>query len=466
MSQLNVLAFDLGASSGRAIVGCFDGTRVTLQEVHRFDNGVVDMRGHLYWAMAHLYDEMCAGLRAAQQAGPITSMGIDTWGVDGAFLGAHDTLLGYPCAYRDFELDNMNACIAELGAERLYGITGIQFMPFNTIFQFYRHRRQGNPVLAAAARFLFIPDYLRFLFTGDARNEYTIASTAQMLDARSRTWSPEILELLGLPLALLGELIEPGAVCGTVEDTQIKAIAVAGHDTGSAVLSVPATGGDSWAWLSSGTWSIIGVETDEPITSEESRARNFSNEGGAYGTIRYLKNIAGLWLAQECRRVWKEQGKDYSYADLDRLVKDTPAGGPIIDVDDPRFAAPTDMPAEIQAACREGGQRVPESVGEIQRCILESLAARYAERLDELARLTGRSFARLHMVGGGINNRRLNQMTADACNMAVETGPVEGTAIGNIIVQLIALGEVDDIAQGRELIKSSFPTDIYEPRHQ
>jgi sugar (pentulose or hexulose) kinase len=461
-----VLAFDIGASSGRAILGHFDGTILRLEEVHRFWNGTVKLRGHLYWDLPRLFDEMQNGLQKACAAQCVASFGVDTWGVDGAFLGPHQELLGLPWGYRDFSVENMQACVAAVGARKLYNVTGVQFMPFNTIFQFYHHKQHRHPFLKLASRYLFMPDLLRFLFTGEAQTEYTIASTSQLLDAQTRGWSEPLLRKVGMKPAQMGEIIPPGTLCGTAEGTDVKAVAVAGHDTGSAVLAVPAdTRDEQWAWLSSGTWSIMGIETGTPIISAKGRTLNFSNEGGANGTIRFLKNIMGLWLAQECRRLWAAQGQEYSFAQLTELAAQAPAGGPRVDVNDMRFYAPANMIEEIRAACRDKGQRAPETVGEMYRCILESLAAAYASVLRELRMLTGKTFTRLHVVGGGAQNALLNQLTADACGMPVIAGPVEATAIGNALMQLVACGAISSVAEGRALVRASFPTEDYQPRH-
>jgi len=463
--MMNIVAFDLGASNGRALLGRFDGSRLTIEEIHRFPNQIVSVRGHFHWDALRLFSEMQAGLAKAIAVAPIASMAIDTWGVDGCFIGRNDRVLGFPCAYRDFSGKNMDQCKRKLGAEFIYQSTGIQFWPFNTLFQFYWHKKNRSPELKAAERFLFSPDFYRFLFTGQSHTEWSIASTSQMADARTRKWCPALFDALKIPVDIMGDIIEPPMKCGVVENTSIAAIAVAGHDTGSAVVSVPAApGSDDWAWLSSGTWSIIGIETRTPIISDESFARNFSNEGGVFGTTRVLTNVMGMWLSQECIRVWKAHGEDHSYAELDRKVREAPANGPVINVNDLRFYTPEDMPAEIQKACKESGQKAPRTPGEIQRCIIESLAKKYAEVLGQLVELRGKPFARLHMVGGGIQNELLNQMTADACNVKVEAGPVEGTAIGNMVMQLIAGGEVKDLDEGRALVKASFPTTVYQPR--
>lgn len=462
---MNILAFDIGASSGRAVVGQFDGSKLTMKEVHRFINGTVKIHNHLYWDIPRLFDEMQTGLKEAMNLMSIESFGIDTWAVDGAFVGRNKTLLGYPYGYRDFSVENMDEFLKSFSSEKLYNITGIQLMPYNTVFQFYRHIKENNPLLSAAEKFLFLPDYLRFLFTGKMNTEYTVASTSQLLNVNQKNWSKEIFNALNIPDNLFGKIVPPGTFCGKIESTNIKAIAIAGHDTASAVLSVPVTceTGD-WAWMSSGTWSIMGIESPVPIISEEGRKENYSNEGGAFNSIRFLKNIMGLWIAQECRRIWAIQGKHYSYEMLSEMVHNAPPGGPTIEVNDNRFIIPENMVIEIQNSCRETGQKIPESPGEIMRCVLESLAKEYTKVLKTLGKLTGKNFNKLHIVGGGTNNKRLNQMTADACGLPVITGPAEGTAIGNIIMQLIANGEIANISEARRLVKDSFPTTTYLPQ--
>lgn len=462
--MMNVVAFDLGASSGRAILGSFDGSRLSLRELHRFPNQMAKVRGHHYWDSLRLFAEMEAGLKIGMQDAPITSIGIDTWGVDGTFVGPNDTIVGMPFAYRDFSTENMEACINAFGREWLFTKTGIQFWPFNTLFQFYWHIQHHSPALAQAEQFLFSPDYYRYLFTGVRATEYTIASTSQLLDVHTRTWCPEIFEKLGMPLRLMDTLIEPGTRCGTVEDTSVAAIAVAGHDTASAVVAVPAdrTRTD-WAWMSSGTWTIIGIETDQPVTTMEACNKGFSNEGGVHGTTRFLKNIMGLWLTQECVRIWRMQGHEYTFPQINELARQADSTARI-NVNDMRFYNPENMIEEIQKASRESGQRVPQTPGEIQRCILESLADAYAVSLRDLQTLTGRTFSTLHIVGGGCQNELLNQMTADACGVTVVAGPVEATATGNIMMQLVANGAVKNVEEARAIARASFPVKRYTPR--
>jgi rhamnulokinase len=316
----------------------------------------------------------------------------------------------------------------------------------------------------SARKFLFMPDYLRFLFTGEAATEYTIASTSQLLDVRTRDWSPAVLDAYSIPRSLLGDIVQPGTICGTIKDSGIQAVAVAGHDTASAVLAVPASesAGD-WAWLSSGTWSIMGVECPEPIITPEGRKCNFSNEGGIHGTIRYLKNIMGLWIVQECRRLWAADGSEYTYAELEGLARKVPGTVPRIAVNDNRFLAPSDMREEIRIACRETGQTEPDTPGAFMKCILTSLACEYARTVQSLEKLTGSRFTVLHVVGGGCQNHLLNQMTADACGITVLAGPVEATAIGNILMQLIAHGEVKGSNEARHMVQQSFSVSRYDP---
>ena len=464
---MNVLAFDIGASSGRAILSGYDGTVLKMREVYRFGNGMVNRGGHLYWDVPDLFAEMQTGLKAAVSEGKIRSIGIDTWGVDGAFIDSAGALLDLPFGYRDFSVEMMQAAIAVLGEAELYRITGTQFLPFNTLFQFYRHSREHYRPYAIADRFLFMPDYLRFLFTGEKHTEYTIASTSQLIDAQKREWSSAILSEYGIRCGLLGEICEPGTPCGTVNETGIPAIAIGGHDTASAVLAVPAKAGDrSWAWLSSGTWSIMGIEAGGPIITAHARTCNFSNEGGINGTTRFLKNIMGLWIAQECQRLWSAQGNEYCYEELNNMVKKTAGTGSRIKVNDNRFLAPANMLEEIREACRETGQAIPATPGEIMRCILESLADEYAKTLCMLEDVTGNKVTVLHIVGGGSRNTVLNQMTADACGIPVLAGPDEAAAVGNSMMQLITLGELKNVEEGRQLVRASCEVRWYYPERE
>ena len=461
---MNILAFDIGASSGRAIIGMFNGSHLTLKEVYRFDNGTVEQNGHLHWDVDRLHAELNTGLSKVAASYDIYSIGIDTWGVDGAFLDENNSLLGLPFGYRDFTEEEMREYIGVMGAEQLYTVTGIQFLPFNTLFQLYRHILQDGPWMPSARKFLFMPDYLRFLCTGEVCTEYTVASTSQLLDARTRDWSSAVFDAYAIPKDLLGDIIQPGTICGKMKGTGIPAVAVAGHDTASAVIAVPAidTAGD-WAWLSSGTWSIMGVEHPEPLITQEGWECNFSNEGGVNGTIRYLKNIMGLWIVQECRQLWAAEGCTYSYAELASLARKVTSPVACIAVNDNRLLAPKDMREVIRSLCYETDQSAPVTPGEFMKCILTSLADEYARTLRSLERLTGRSFSVLHVVGGGSQNHLLNQMTADACNIPVLAGPVEAAAIGNILMQLIAHQEIKDIEEARNLVQQSFSVTRYEP---
>jgi len=462
---MNILAFDIGASSGRAIIGKFDGNILKMEEVHRFKNGITKIRGHIYWDTYHLYNELLTGIKKARENCEITSLGIDTWGVDGAFVAKGDTFFPLPNGYREFTPENMRECINLFGAEELYKKTGIQFISLNTLFNLYYQCKIKNPLIDVSEKFLFIPDYLRYLLTGKMQTEYTAAATSQMLDPYTKKWLPEIFEKIGFPVELMCDVIEPGSFCGNVEGTDIKTIAVAGHDTASAVVSVPADGSsENWAWMSSGTWSIMGIEMSKPIISEKGRANNFSNEGGVFGSVRLCKNIMGMWLEQECRRIWRENGKDYSFDEMKKLVNETKKNGPIIDTRDLRFMLPENMIDEIKTACKESNQKIPETVGEILRCVYESLAAAYKLTIEEITEVAGRKIEKLHIVGGGSQNEILNQLTANLCGIPVETGPVEGTAIGNLLVQLIANGEIKDMSEARQLVKKSFPTKLFVPQ--
>jgi len=468
------LAFDLGAESGRAVVGHLEDDRLHLEEIHRFPNGPVRVLDSLHWDVLRLWTEIKAGLgrAAAAYGSDLASIGLDTWGVDFGLLAADDSLLGNPYHYRDGRTEGMMEVAFQIVPRtEIYERTGIQFMPINSLYQLLAMAQAGSPALTSAATFLNMPDLFNFWLTGRKASEFTIATTSQCYDPRAGDWARDMLARLGIPSHIFGPILQPGTVLDTLRASVAKetgsptvpVIASAGHDTASAVAAVPAAESD-YIYLSSGTWSLMGVELDEPIINEHSLAYDLTNEGGVGGSFRFLKNIMGLWLVQECRRQWARGGESLSYAELTEMAIQAPAFGPLIDLQDQRFLPPGNMPARIQNFCRETGQPVPEGKGPIVRCALESLALEYrwvAERLDELV---GRRLPTVHIFGGGSQNRLLNQLAADATGRTVVAGPVEATAIGNVLVQALGLGHLTSLAEGRALVRRSFDLETYEPR--
>jgi rhamnulokinase len=472
MSTKNLLAFDLGAESGRALVGKFDGAKLALDVVHRFPNGAVQTLDTLHWDVLRLYGEMVAGLRKARaDHRELASMGVDTWGVDFAFLGRDGTLLGNPRHYRDPHTETiMDQAFAKVPRAEVFRQTGIQFMRFNSLFQILALMRDRSPLLAAAESMLFMPDLFNYWFTGIKVNEYTDASTSQMLNPATRNWAHDLIRSFGIPDKMLRTIIQPGTVLGPLRTsvanqagvTPLPVIAPATHDTAAAVAAVPAAG-DSWAYISSGTWSLMGVEVNEPQTGAKAMEFNFTNEGGVGGTIRLLKNIAGLWLVQECRRIWEREGKTFTYEELMKLAE-AAQDSSIVNPDDASFMLPSSMPAALCDFCRKTKQPVPADPGAIIRCALDSLALRYRWVLERLEELTSKRINTIHIVGGGCQNTLLCQLAADCCNRTVIAGPVEATALGNVLVQMIGLGLIKSLADGREIIRRSFDVKTYEPR--
>ncbi len=473
------LAVDLGASSGRVVAGRFDGRQLRLDEVHRFANGPTAAGGRLYWDLLGLWTQIQDGLRlAAEKYGSsVTSIGIDTWGVDFGLLGRNDELLGNPMHYRDPHTQGMmDRAFQTVGREEIFAETGLQFMELNTLFQLLALRTADSSLLEAAETFLLMPDLFNWLLTGRKVNEFTDASTTQFLNPRTGQWARNLLERFDIPTKMLQEIVQPGTDLGSLRTEvaattglrDVSVILPGTHDTASAVLAVPALGTPtdhpSWCYISSGTWSLLGAEVTTPVINDLSREYNFTNEGGVGGTIRLLKNITGLWLVQECRRNWSQAGKSYSWEELTGLAEQASPLTSLINPDDARFAAPTDMPEAIRAYCQETGQPVPSTEGAIIRCALESLALRCRMVLGWLESLTGTRFETVHIVGGGTKNQQLCQMTANACNRPVLAGPVEATAIGNVAMQAIARGDVGSIEQARQIIAASFPLDRYDPR--
>jgi len=470
----NYLAFDLGASSGRAIQGTLEDGKLTLTELHRFDNVPVQAGAHLYWNLLGIFNELKIGMRAYanQVKEPLAGMGIDTWGVDFGLLDKNDELLSNPINYRDDQTDGMmEKVFSRISKQDIYRNTGIAFMKFNTIYQLAGMLDRQSEALKAARTLLFMPDLLVWMMTGRKGTEYTIASTSQLLDVGSRQLSQTILESLGLSGSLFAPMEQPGTPRGTLlpaigEETllgEVPVYAVAGHDTASAVVAVPAEGSNH-AYLSSGTWSLMGIENDEPVVSDDSLAWNFTNEGGAFGKYRILRNIMGLWIIQECRREWnREGGVKLGFDQLTREAAEAQPFKALINPDDDRFFAPGNMVEKIIDFCKETSQPLPETKGETVRCVLESLALRYRWCMERLESLSGKSLDRLHIVGGGIQNKLLCQLSANAIGRPVIAGPVEATAIGNILMQAVGDGTLGSLSQAREVVRNSFAPETYEP---
>jgi rhamnulokinase len=473
------LAVDLGASSGRVVAGLFDGAQLALEEVYRFDNGGVNAAGRMQWDLLNQWQHILRGLRAAGKiyGGSVASAGVDTWGVDFGLLGRGDELLGNPYHYRDRRtVGILDKAFQIVPREDIFNATGLQFMEFNTLFQLLAMKLGGSPILDAAKTFLMMPDLFHWLLTGVKANELTNASTTQFLDPRTRQWASDLLNRFDVPTGILGQLAQPGTRLGKFQPSVTDEIGLADvevilpgtHDTASAVVAVPAASEPgskpNWCYVSSGTWSLMGLETPQPVISQRCYQLNFTNEGGVGGTTRLLKNIAGLWLIQECRRVWKEQGREYGFEGLMRNATESEPLVSLINPDDPGFVAPKDMPAEIRAYCEKTGQPAPASEGAVIRAALESIALRYRMVLGFLEELIGGRIEVIHIVGGGAQNHLLSQMAADACNRRVVAGPVEATAIGNLMMQAVARGAVGTIAQAREIIRSSFSVAEYHPR--
>jgi sugar (pentulose or hexulose) kinase len=455
------------------MLGRFHGNRLALEEAHRFPNIPVQVAGTLHWDILRIWSEIKLGLGLCGRlaGGELASIGVDTWAVDFGLLGNDGALLGNPVHYRDARTQGMiEAACSRVPRAEIFAQTGIQFLPINSLYQLLALQAQASPALEAADRLLTIPDLLNFWLCGVAVNEFTNATTTQCYNPTTGDWAWDLLDRFGLPRRIFGPIVPPGARLGPLRPTlaaevglsAVPVVAPATHDTGSAVAGAPLTD-DGSIFLSSGTWSLMGVELSHPVINERSLAYNFTNEGGVDGTFRLLKNIMGLWIVQECRRIWASQGADYGYAQLGTLAEQSRPLAALIDIADERYFAPGDMPARIQAACQDTGQPVPESPGEIVRCALESLALEYrwvAERLDEL---TGRFLPTIHIIGGGAQNMLLNTFTANATGRRVAAGPVEATAIGNVLLQAVAAGHLPTISEGRALIRRSFPVTTFEP---
>jgi len=479
MARDVALAVDLGASGGRVVAGGFDGRLLELEELHRFDNGPVTMAGRLIWDLPRLWQEVSLGLRAAaaRHGRSISSVGVDTWGVDFSFLASDGDLLANPVCYRDARTRGMLAATtAAVPREEIFAATGLQFMEINSLYQLMALKQAESRVLAAADRLLMIPDLFHWLLSGVASNERTNASTTQCFDPQTGDWSFPLLERLGLPRRIFGPISDPGTVLGPIRPDVAAETGLAGvrvvvpgtHDTASAVAAVPADEPPSprpeWCYVSLGTWALIGAELDRPLVTPECLARNFTNEAGIGGTTRLLKNVCGLWLVQQCRAAWQRAGQEWSWDQLTALAAEAPPLVTLIDPNHPALVAPADMPAAIRDLARMSGEPEPETTAATVRAALESVAAAVRRTLAELEGLLGRRVGRVHVVGGGVKNALLCQMIADATGRPVVAGPVEATAIGNLLVQLLARDGTVDLRAIRRVVRDTFEPVRYEPQ--
>lgn len=464
-----VLAFDFGASSGRAIIGEIVDGKLVYKEIHRFFNGGVDMNGKLCWEFDRLWNEVKEGIKKARDLGGFDAIGIDTWGVDYGFISADGKLLAQPYNYRDNRTEKaFDEVLKKVDATTLYEHTGIQLMRINTLFQMYASKCEGG-AYDEAKTMLFMPDLFAYMLTGNMACEYTIASTSEMINPVTGEWDYELLNLLGIRTDILPEIIDSGKIYGNIKQElcdelaikSVPVVAVCGHDTASAVVAVPAIS-DDFCYISCGTWSLMGIELDKPLLNEMSAKLNFTNEGGYGRTIRFLKNIMGLWIIQECRRNWNENGGNLGFGDImqEALKAESVA---YINPDDSDFEKPCNMPEMIRAYCKKTGQRVPEGIGEIARCVYESLALKYRYTVESLEKLSGKKYDSINIIGGGGQNTMLCTLTADICERKVVAGPFEATAIGNMAVQLMALGEVKDLKDARRLVADSENVKVFEP---
>lgn len=471
--KLNLLAFDLGASNGRAILGQLENGKLTMTELHRFENNFVEMNGVYYWDLPYLYNQLKQGFLAFKQAnvGQLDCFGIDTWGVDYGLLDKNGHLLGNPRAYRYSVDADFEAAWKTVDFPTLFARTGIANMNFNTVYQLYRRKRQGDVALDNAAKLLLMPDLLGYFLTGEAKSEYTNVTTTMLYNPTTRDWDWESIRALGLPEHIFTPIDRAGSLRGKLRPelaeelglNQASFAAVGTHDTASAVAAIPGSG--SFAFCSSGTWSLFGVETDTPILSDEVRDANFSNEGTVQGGFRPLKNIMGLWLIQECRRDWIKAGNKYSWDEIVEMAKQAQPLRSIIDPDYGEFFAGGNMVEKIKAFCEKTGQPVPQTPGEIARCIYESLALKYRWALERLEEIKGEKIGSLNIVGGGIQNKLLNQMVADSLDRPVITGPIEGAAMGNLLSQAMALGEIETLDQLRQVVRNSEAVQVWQSVH-
>lgn len=471
------LAFDLGAESGRVVVGSLENDRIELEEIHRFPTGGTEVLGTLHWDVLSFYNGVREGLAlyVRRYGRELRGIGIDTWGVDFGLLDGQGALLANPVHYRDARTEGMfEEAFRRMPREDIFRHTGIQFLPFNTLYQLLSLVVRRSPLLEVAGKMLLMPGIFNYFLTGRQVAEFTHATTTQFYDPRKGAWSEAVLSAMEIPLQIMPEIVAPGTVLGSLRRKvadeaglgPVNVIAPACHDTGSAVAAVPAEAGDNWAYLSSGTWSLMGIEIPEPIINDEALRFNMTNEGGVEGTFRFLKNISGLWMVQECRRRWAREGDTLSYDEITRLATEARPFVALIDPDDAAFLNPDDMPAEMVRFCERTGQSPPATRGELIRSALEGLALRYRDVLDKIRRISGRDIQVLHIVGGGGRNRLLNQFTADATGLPVVAGPAEATALGNLLMQAMACGDIGSHAEARVVVRASTDLETFEPRER
>lgn len=466
-------AFDLGATSGRSILATLENGKLSLKELNRFPNKIIRVFDKYYWNIFSLYDSLKEGLAIASSEGvKLDSIGIDTWGVDFVYLGKDGTILSQPRSYRDPYTDGVpNEYFKLLSRKEVYGLTGIQIMNFNSIFQLFAAKKENSAALDAAESILFMPDALSYMLTGKKVCEYTIASTSQLLNPKTKTFEKKLFDAMGLKPSLMQPIVMPGELVGNVTANiakecnigNVPVMAVAGHDTGAAVAAVPAEN-ENFAYLSSGTWSLMGIEVKDPIINEESYNLNFTNEGGVDGTTRFLKNITGMWLLEQCRKEWSGLGKDYAYPEIVEMSESSESFRFLIDPDDPSFANPESMTQAIAAYCEKTRQKAPETHAEFICCIFDSLALKYKYVLGCLQKVAPFKIEKLHVIGGGAQNKLLNQATANSIGMPVVAGPSEATAIGNVMIQAKGLGIVDSLGDMRAVIRNSVTPDTYLPQ--
>lgn len=466
-----VLTFDFGASSGRAIIAKYERGKLDLQEVHRFNNDPVMVNGYLYWDILRLYHEIKQGIIAANLNGGFDAIGIDTWGVDFGIIDIDGNLSENPVHYRDTNAHGIeNEVHSILSEEELYKKTGIQYLDFNSLYRIYNINKNQKRKFESCKKILFIPDLFAYFLTGEMRTELTFAGTTNLLNPITKEWDYEIIEKLGISKHIFADIIKPGESYGMLKEDiaeelgckPVPVIATASHDTASAIAAVPTSSKD-FVYISCGTWSLFGTELENPILKTEAMNEGFTNEGGYNNTIIFLKNIMGMWIFQETCRQWKREGKEFTYKELDEKAAQTEEFLSFINPDEPVFSPYGNMPKRIREYCEKTGQRIPQTDGEICRCIYESLAFKYRQSLEGLEKITGKKYDVIHMVGGGINNRMLCQFAADYCNVTVYAGPIEATATGNAIVQLIALGEITDINEARKIVAENTDMRIYSP---